>query len=252
MAKVNACIIVYNHEKYLRDCLDGALAQQVNFDYKIIISEDCSTDKSQEICKEYQKKYPDKIKLYLNETNLGLIGNWVKALSLCNGEYIAICEGDDYWTDPNKLQKQVDFLDNNKDFALSSHNAEVIKNGLIIRKYCGSKQAEIMDLKYILTYGSGAATCSLVIRNKTIQNLPDWFAKMHSCDWTIQVIVTQHGKMKYFKDIMSVYRKHDKGAGFSAKINARKSGNSDFALPSKYSLEMIEHLNKHFNYKGWS
>ena len=247
--KVSACIIAYNHEQYIKDCLEGALKQNVNFDYEIIISEDCSTDATRAICQEYQKKYPDKIKLFLNQTNLGLIGNWLKALSLCQGEYVAICEGDDYWTDPLKLKKQVDFLDSHPDFALSSHNANIIKDEKIIRQYCRPNHPEIMDSKYLLTYGSGAPTCSLVIRNKAIKNLPDWFSQMHSCDWTIQVIAWESGQMKYFKEIMSVYRKHDKGANFSAKVDAHKKGESDFALSSKYSLEMIDAVNKHYNYK---
>ena len=249
MAKVSACIIAYNHEQYIKDCLEGALTQRVDFEYEIIISEDCSTDATRAICQEYQKKYPNKIKLFLNQTNLGLIGNWLKALSLCRGEYLAICEGDDYWTDPLKLKKQVDFLDKHPEFALSSHNAQVVKNGQIIREYCGPNHPEIMDLKYLLAHGSGGPTGSLVIRNSAIKNLPDWFSKMKACDWTIQVMAARGGQMKYFNDIMGVYRKHDKGASFSAKVNAQKSGNSDFALPSKYTLEMIENLNKYFNYK---
>lgn len=249
MAKVSACIITYNHEKYIKDCLEGALEQIVNFTYEIVISEDCSTDRTREIVKEYKEKYPDKIKLFLNEKNLGLIGNWMQALRLCQGEYVAICEGDDYWTNSYKLQKQIDFLDSNTGFALSSHNANIIKNGKIIRQYCHANKPEIMDLEHLLFYGSGAPTCSLVIRNKTIKNLPDWFSQMFSCDWTVQVIAAKQGKMKYFKDIMGTYRKHDQGAMFSAKVDAQKKGKSDFALPSKYSLEMIDALNKHYNYK---
>jgi len=249
MAKVSACIIAYNHEQYIKDCLNGALKQKVDFDYEIIVSEDCSTDKTRQILLEYEKKYPDKIKLFLNEKNLGLIGNWIKALSLCQGEYIAICEGDDCWTNSNKLQKQVDFLDGHPDFALSSHNAEVIKNGAVIREYCGPNQQEVMDLKYILAHGSGTPTCSLVIRSQAIKNLPEWFSKMRACDWTVQVMAARSGKLKYFSDIMGIYRKHDKGANFSSKINAQKSGKSDFALPSKYTLEMIDNLNKYFDYK---
>lgn len=247
--KVSACIIAYNHEDYIKQCLDGALSQIVNFDYEIVISEDCSTDRTREIVKEYQQKYPDKIKLFLNEKNLGLIGNWVKSLERCQGEYVAICEGDDYWTDPYKLQKQVDFLDNNPDFALSGHNGNIIKNNQIIGIYCESSHPEIINLEYILKKGSGIPTCSLVIKNSSIQNLPEWFSKMHSCDWTIQIMAARYGKMKYFNEIMSTYRKHDKGANFSSKEDAKAKGKSDFALPSKYTLEMINALNKYFNYK---
>ncbi|MFC1613108.1 glycosyltransferase [Patescibacteria group bacterium] len=254
MVKVNACIIAYNHEHYIKKCLDGALAQKVDFSYEIVISEDCSTDKTREIVQEYQKKYPDKIKLFLNEKNLGLTGNWVQSLKLCNeSEYIAICEGDDYWTDPDKLQKQVNFLDKNPDFALSAHNADVIQNidGIeqIIRQYCGKNHPKIMDLSYLLEYGSGGPTHSLVIRNKIIKNLPEWFSKMKACDWTIQVMATVGGKMRYFPEKMGIYRKHKQGATFSSKMEAIAKGESDFALPAKYTLEMINALNKHFNYK---
>jgi glycosyltransferase involved in cell wall biosynthesis len=249
-AKVSACIIAYNHEKYIKECLDGALAQKVNFEYEIIISEDCATDNTREILLDYQKKYPDTIKLHLNKKNLGLIGNWTQALSLCKGEYIAICEGDDFWTSPNKLQKQVDFLDNNPDYTISTHNADVIKDDRQkIRDYCQDNHPETIDLKYLLRKGSGGPTCSQVVRNSAIKDLPDWFDKMHACDWTIQVMAARHGKMKYFKKNMSTYRKHNQGANFSSKQKAIKEGSSSFALPAKYSLEMIDNLNKYFDYK---
>ena len=247
--KISACIITYNHENYLKDCLEGALKQKVNGTYEIIISEDRSTDRTREIALEYQKKYPEKIKLFLNENNLGLIGNWVKSMQRCNGQYIAICEGDDYWTDENKLQKQVDFLDNNPEFSITSHNADVLRDDKVIRKYCVESHPEIMNLEYLLEFGSGGPTCSLVFRNDAIKNLPEWFSQMHSCDWTVQVICAQYGKMKYFKENMGIWRKHGSGAAFNANLKAQTENRSAFALPAKYSLEMNEAVNKHFDYK---
>lgn len=247
--KVSACIITYNHEKYITDCLDGALAQKVNFEYEIVVSEDCSTDSTREILLEYQKRYPDKIKLFFNEKNLGLGGNWLKSWTRCDCDYMAICEGDDYWIDPYKLQKQVDFLENHPDFALSSHNANVIQDGEIIRIYCPPNYPKIMDLSDLLTYGKGEPTCSLVVRKKSVEDLPEWVSQMRAHDWLIQVWAARYGKMKYFPEIMGVYRKTKTGAGFSSKIEARKEGKSDFALPPKYTLEMINALNKEFNYK---
>lgn len=247
--KVSACIIVYNHEKYIRDCLEGALSQQVNGDYEIVISEDRSTDNTRQIVEEYQRKYPDKIKLFLNEKNLGLIGNWVKSMQRCQGEYLAICEGDDYWTDPYKLQKQIDFLDSNPDYCITSHNADVIKDGAFIRKYCVDSHPQIMDLEYLLEFGSGGPTCSLVFRGKVIEALPAWFSQMHSCDWTIQAMCASFGKMKYFPETMGVWRKHGTGAAFNAKLEARSLKISDTGLPAKYSLEINNAINKHFDYK---
>jgi UDP-glucuronate 4-epimerase len=249
-AKVSACIIAYNHKKYIAEAIEGALMQELDCEYEIVISEDCSTDNTREIVKKYAEKYPDKIKLYLNEKNLGLIGNWEASLKRSTGEYIAILEGDDFWTDPKKIKKQINFLDNNPDYSLCSHNADVINESREkIRDYCDSKHPENINLEYLLTRGSGGPTCSLVIRNSCIQNLPDWFFQMHSCDWTIQIMAARHGKMKYFNEIMSTYRKHNQGANFSSKQNAIKKGLSDFALPAKYTLEMVKNLNKYFNYK---
>ncbi len=246
--KVSACIIVYNHEKYIRECLDNALAQIVNFDYEIIISEDCSTDSTREIIKEYAQRYPDKIKLYLNDKNLGLIGNWEKSLKSCKGEYIAVCEGDDYWTDPKKLQKQIDFLEQNSEYTMTTHNTIVVnEDSKPIRNAC-APEGDI-SLKKLLEKGKTFNTCSIVFKQDVLNTLPDWFFKMHACDWTLPVFCAAAGKTKHIAQIMGAYRKQSKGAMFSSKIDAQKKGLSDFALPSKYTLEMIDNINKHFNYK---
>ena len=115
---VSVHMITYNHEKYIAQAIESALMQKTNFDYEIVIGEDCSTDKTRKIVDTYAKKYPDKIKLILNEKNIGMIPNFIKTLNMCRGKYIAMLEGDDYWTDPYKLQKQVDFLETNPDYGL--------------------------------------------------------------------------------------------------------------------------------------
>lgn len=111
--KVSACIITYNHEKYIRECLEGAINQIIDYEYEIVISDDKSSDNTLQICLEYASKYPNLIRILPSEFNLGMIGNWIKSISNCKGKYIALCEGDDYWTDPLKLKKQVDFLEEN-------------------------------------------------------------------------------------------------------------------------------------------
>ena len=110
--------ITYNHEPYIRKCIEGVLMQQVNFPIEFIIAEDCSTDGTLAICKEYAEKYPDFIKIITSENNVGALQNEVRAINVANGKYLAFCEGDDYWTDPLKLQKQVDFLENNLDYSV--------------------------------------------------------------------------------------------------------------------------------------
>lgn len=116
--------ITYNHESYIRKCIEGVLAQQVNFPIEFIIAEDCSTDGTLTICNEYAEKYPNLIKLITSENNVGAIANERRAMKVAKGKYIAFCEGDDYWTDPLKLQKQVDFLEEHPDYSVTFHRCK--------------------------------------------------------------------------------------------------------------------------------
>ena len=113
--------ITYNHAPYIAKCIEGVLMQQVNFPMEFIIAEDCSTDGTRAICEEYAKKYPDLIRLLPSEGNMGAVMNEQRAFEAARGKYIATCEGDDYWTDPLKLQKQVDFLESHPECTASFH-----------------------------------------------------------------------------------------------------------------------------------
>lgn len=128
---VSVCFLTYNHEKFVAQALDSVMMQEMDFDYEIILGEDESQDGTREICIEYARQYPDRIRLFLRSrkdviyingrptSRFNFIENWKAA----RGKYVAMLEGDDYWTDPLKLQKQADYLDNNPDCTLSFHNA---------------------------------------------------------------------------------------------------------------------------------
>lgn len=131
--KVSVFMITYNHEKYIAEALDSILMQKTDFDFDIVIGEDCSTDATRRIVLEYSRKYPDKIKLLLHNVNVGFISNLMYVLEACTGKYVAMCEGDDYWTDPFKLQKQVDFLEANKEYILATHGYRMVRDGSVIR-----------------------------------------------------------------------------------------------------------------------
>jgi len=126
---VSVCVITFQHKNYIKECLDGILMQKTNFPFEILLGEDASTDGTREICMEYAKKYSDKIRLFLHkrENNIKYYGNFSGKFNILynylisKSKYIAICEGDDYWTDPYKLQKQVDLLESNNDFAMCTH-----------------------------------------------------------------------------------------------------------------------------------
>src|SRR5690606_18572575 len=127
--KLLVWLVTYNHQNYIRESLDSILNQKTNFDFKILIGEDFSTDDTRKICEEYKKKYPENIELYLHSRNIGSNANGLYLYEKCfesDASYIALCEGDDYWTDPLKLQKQVDFLEGNPEYIGCFHNTDVL------------------------------------------------------------------------------------------------------------------------------
>lgn len=119
--KLSIIIISYKQEKYIKEAIESVLKQKVNFNYEIILADDCSPDNTFKVMEKYAKKYPDKIRLLKREKNLGATKNQLDACNQSKGEYITLLEGDDYWLDENKIQKQVDFLDNNKEYIGVSH-----------------------------------------------------------------------------------------------------------------------------------
>lgn len=123
---VSIIVLTYNHEKYIKKALDSILMQKVNFGYEILVGDDASTDGTVSILKEYYERFPEKIKLYLNEVNVGATRNAYNVLVNAKGDYLATCEGDDYWTDESKLQLQVDFLENNSDFVGCTHKFTIV------------------------------------------------------------------------------------------------------------------------------
>src|SRR5690554_5301571 len=122
---VSVWMITYNHEQYIKQAIEGVLMQQTTFRIELVIGEDCSTDNTANIIREYEQKNPGLIKARYNNQNIGMIPNMIKTLEECNGKYIALCEGDDFWTDPFKLQKQVDFLETHLDYTGAAHQATV-------------------------------------------------------------------------------------------------------------------------------
>lgn len=251
--KVSVCITTYQHAKYITQCLDSVLLQKTNFDYEILVGEDDSNDGTREICIEYAKKYSDKIRLFLNDRkNVIYIhgrptGRWnfINLLKNAKGEYIALCEGDDYWTNSYKLQKQVDFLESHSDFAIVSHNVVVdyTDYGQTSIEWLGPRHQEIIDIEYLLRYGSGGATCSLMFRNGIWGDFPDWFFKMQGGDWAIQILCASHGKMFYFREPMGVYRRH-KGGISAVKQNSQK----EIDIFVAGGIKICDVLNKHFDY----
>lgn len=204
-------MITYNHEAFISEAIEGVLNQVTNFEYKLVIGEDCSTDNTRRICKQYYEKFPTRIQLLLHENNVGVYENVIQTLRACRGKYTAICEGDDYWTDPLKLQKQVDFLEANPDFSICFHRSMIkssdsTTNGKINNPVALSQEYNGLDAYKMTRFQSA----SMVFRNSCLQ-LPDHFSEYIFPDNGIILSLIFNGKIYGFSDVMSVYRKHDGG-----------------------------------------
>ena len=202
--KVSVCVITYNQEAYIKTCLKSILSQQTNFDFDIVIGEDCSKDNTATIISECTKNHSH-IKLLDNTSNLGVLPNFIRTLEATTGKYIAFCEGDDYWVDENKLQKQVDFLEQNSEYRYCGHQSQVLDNAILTPMYIktGVLVLEDVIVQNILN------TASLVIRQPIINELPSLFENAKAGDWMLQLIALKSGNAYIMEDVMSVYRKHD-------------------------------------------
>lgn len=240
--KVSISLVTFNHEKYIVQAIESILMQVVNFDYEIIIGEDYSSDKTREIVREYYHKYPEKISLILPEDNLGCYGQkiFVQTLKACQGEYIALLDGDDYWTSTNKLQAQVDFLDSHPDCAICFHDVvKVIENGSLESvKYNEFQPQEISTIKNLLK-SNFIPTCSTLYRNRLFTDFPDGYYDLICGDWILHVFNAQHGKIGYINQSMGAYRVHEHGL-FSSMKNIRKL---------QEVIKCYPYLNNYLNYR---
>lgn len=221
MIKVSVIVHTYNHEKFIRQTLDSILCQEVNFQFEVIIGDDASPDSTPQIIQEYQSKFPEIIKPLLHSKNLGGYGknNTLATLAVCEGQYIAAMDGDDYWTNPLKLQKQVDFLDNNSDFVACFHNALIhFEDGSAPDTYVNDENQRVITTIEDLVGEDEVwymATSSVMFRNGIMKEYPKWFHESKSGDIPRYILLGKHGKFYYINELMSVYRKNNGGMSFT-------------------------------------
>jgi glycosyltransferase involved in cell wall biosynthesis len=237
--KLSVVVITYNHERFIAQALDSILAQRVNFDYEIVVGEDCSTDSTRDILMDFHRRYPGRIVPLLRQHNLGAMPNFEAAIAACRGQYLAFLEGDDYWACEDKLQRQVDFLDTHPDFAICCHPVRFLDE---------TSSAKADEFRFLpagpytledLLKGNFVMTCSTVLRRDLIPPLPRWFSKMKLGDWPLFALVAQHGKIELMDGVMAVYRMH--------------SGSTWSSLPSTTRLwegaRMLRVLDKHLGFR---
>ncbi|MES2804260.1 MAG: glycosyltransferase [Bacteroidota bacterium] len=206
--KVSICMITYNHEKYIREAIEGVLMQECDFEIELIIANDCSTDKTDDVIQNIVENHPKAswVKYIKQKENLGMMPNFIFAMQQCKGEYIALCEGDDYWTDPLKLQKQVDFLDANTDYVLCFHQVNVLKNNCeIVDDFITKVPENYETIETLARLGNYIQTPSVVFRN-IIKEFPFEFSYSPIGDYFLYMMLAEYGKLKYLEDKMCVYR----------------------------------------------
>lgn len=210
--------LVYNHEPYLRQCLDGFVMQKTNFPFEAIVHDDASTDRSAEIIREYAEKYPDIIKpIFETENQYSKRDGSIRRIMNENtrGKYVAMCEGDDYWIDPLKLQKQIDFLETNSEYSMCFHNAQMHYEN------CEKKDKLFSNIKNrdytgVEIYANWIVPTASVVFNSSIL-FSDRYADVMSNDnfvfrdTILFLICSEAGKIRGFSDVMSVYRRHNGG-----------------------------------------
>jgi glycosyltransferase involved in cell wall biosynthesis len=232
-------MITYNHEKLIAQALNSILTQRVNFDYEIVVGEDHSTDGTREVLKDFHQRYPQRIVPIFRDKNIGALKNMGATLAVCRGTYIALLEGDDYWTDPDKLQKQVDFLDSNPAAAMCCHRVRFLdldqKEGIEIHPSRSAGSYSIEDL----LKENFVPACSAVVRRDLIGTLPGWHSELAMGDWTLFALVSSQGRIALMDEIMAVYRVHRGGIWSSRSPSSRL----------RETARMLQTLNRHFHFK---
>jgi len=247
MIKVSVNIVTYNQARFIAEAIESALAQETTFPYEIIVADDCSTDGTREIIERYQEQYPDKIRAILHRTNLGGAGkfNAISAIEASRGDYIATMDGDDYWTHPGKLQKQVAFLDAHPECSTCFHNAHIIwEDGSFAPEVVnGPDQKEISTVEDLVGEDEiwFMATSSVMFRNGLLKEYPDWFYQSKSGDIPRYILLAKKGKIGYLPDVMSVYRKNRDGVS-----------QTDYVWDAEFlynRIGMYQGINQELNYR---
>jgi glycosyltransferase involved in cell wall biosynthesis len=219
---VTTLVMTYNHARLIEQAVESALAQELEGGYEILIADDCSTDGTREIVRAYSDRYPEVIRPLLSEQNIGENAVRARGTRAARGAYVALLDGDDYWTSPHKLRKQVEFLDPRPEYAICFHNATVVyDDGSSEPHPFHSKNPtqrlscrvppETSTLEDVAV-GNFMQTSSVMFRNGLFNQFPNWYFEARLPDWSFHVLNAEHGRIGYIDEILSAYRVHGGGA----------------------------------------
>jgi len=240
MTTVSVLMMVHQHEEFVAQAIEGVLSQQCDFKFELIVINDCSSDNSGEICHSYAKQHPDVIKLIDNRSNIGMHNSFELLWNTSTSDLVAFCEGDDYWVDELKLQKQVTLMTANPHWSLCGGRAQVIElsgnddwltTGYL---YPIVKKNEYSFEELIKSYSFHFST--VIVRRSSV-TFPDWFKTVYCVDRPIYLLAAENGIAGYLNTTLSTYRIHS-GGNWSSISNARKA---------EQSIDLFSKLQTHFD-----
>lgn len=250
---VSICSTTYNREKFIGQALDSWLMQKVNFNIEIVISDDCSTDNTVNIIEEYITNYPNiKFKLLKATQNQGFVKNSIKVYESAEGKYIAHCDGDDYWIDEHKLQKQVDFLEKNPDYVMCFTNSYIYNQKTNEKRIAKVNSWDTCTTREILKEHNSLTAekhgelqtlghmSSIVFRNFIIISYPKWYYTTYNNDDTLFVMLSKYGKAKMINEVCTIYRINEDGVS---------NFNFSFKRDYKERIKYYKHLNIYLDFK---
>lgn len=235
---VSVLCAAYNHEKFIKDTIEGVINQKTDFKYELIIHDDASTDGTAQIIRKYEEAYPEIIKpIYQSENQFKKCKILPTFLfPKVTGKYIALCEGDDYWIDENKLQKQIDFLEEHKDYSMCIHNAIKLNVETGEKKLLNPfKQTGTYSQREQIAMGLGTdfpAFASYVLRAELLKDMPSFFVEASVLDYPLRQYYASKGKVYYFEEPMSVYRA-------MTPLSRMRTFSKDQEAYNNYTLGMI-------------
>ena len=219
--KVSVCTTTYNHEPFIAEAVQGVMSQETDFSFEHVIGEDCSRDRTREVLLELRTRHPDRMRLLLREENLGGRRNLLSTLGACRGQYVAMLEGDDFWTSPRKLQLQADYLDSHPECAACFHPVmKRFEEEGREKRFAPSPVRDTYTLDDLLERNF-IATCSVMFRQGLFGRFPDWIWDLPAADLPLHVLNAQHGDIGYIDEVMAVHRIHSGGVWSYHKASER-------------------------------
>lgn len=245
--------LTYNHEKFIAEAIDSFLMQKTNFKFEILLHDDASTDRTQEIIKQYELQYPELIKPIYQTENQYSKGNSVNAVNLINlnrakGKYIAVCEGDDYWIDPYKLQKQVEYMEKNPDCSLCVHGGYIVSAAKKTRQSSKrpSEKNKLFTVEEVIEGGGGLfLTNSMLFPKNYAFERPAYLQNAPVGDYSYAIHLALMGKVYYIDEMMSAYRVGHSGTWTAREFNSIENKKRHYAEIEK----MLDQLNAYTNFQ---